>query len=332
MSIENMTDCPDRDFLLRERDAGRLVECLDQGFVRYEDHMGQDSDIIRAARVSYGKGTKATSTDRGLMRYLMRHYHSTPFEMCEVKFHVFVPMDCWRQWIRHRTASVNEYSTRYSEAIDAMQTTDKWRLQATANRQGSSGLLEEWPEGWTSTRDGVSNADGFAIQQIGIGPLTPGEFLTMRERNYQQAARALYKERLALGVAREQARKDLPLSTYTTAYWKVDLHNLFNFLRLRMDSHAQAEIREFANALFKLTEPLFPLACEAFQDYVLNGMRLSRMDIDVLRRLLAGEKDHVALCESVGMSKKGELPEFEAKAAKLGLTLPASMAVNSTTT
>src|SRR5262245_58039165 len=185
---------------------------LDDGFVCLVDLMGDDQAIVQAARVSYGEGTRKVSDDRGLIRYLLRHRHTTPFEMAELKLLVRVPMDCWRQWIRHRTANVNEYSTRYSLAIDAAQSTapDEWRTQATGNRQGSGEML--------GTADGAR--------------------LSAAEAEYQDKARALYNERIELGVAREQARKDLPLSTYTEAYWKIDLHNLLHFLALRMDSHA----------------------------------------------------------------------------------------------
>ena len=176
---------------------------LNDGFVRLVDVLGDDLSINQAARVSYGAGTKRRSQDEELIRYLMRHRHTSPFEMCEIKLHVRVPMDCWRQWIRHRTANVNEYSTRYSVAIDAMATTepDQWRLQAKGNRQGSEGNLDA----------------------------ETGRILSEGEQNIQQACRRVYEERLKAGVAREQARKDLPLSTYTEAYWKIDLHNLFRF-------------------------------------------------------------------------------------------------------
>jgi thymidylate synthase (FAD) len=203
------------------------------------------------------------SDDRGLIRYLLRHRHTTPFEMAEVKLLVRVPMDCWRQWIRHRTANVNEYSTRYSLAINAMQTTthDGWRTQAVQNRQGSSGVVDE--------RQGAA--------------------LSASEAEFQERARALYEERIALGVAREQARKDLPLSTYTEAYWKVDLHNLLHFLALRMDSHAQWEIREYATTIGEqIMKPLFPIVWEAFVDYRLEGVFLSRLERDVIVRLVAG--------------------------------------------
>ncbi len=232
------------------------------GFVCLVDVMGNDSSVVQAARVSYGKGTKKVSDDRTLIRYLLRHRHTTPFEMAEVKLLVRVPMDCWRQWIRHRTANVNEYSTRYSEAIDAAQTTppDQWRTQAASNRQGSGDPL----------------------------PVDVGERLTAAETELQQGVRKAYDERLEAGVAREQARKDLPLCTYTEAYWKIDLHNLLHFLSLRMDSHAQLEIREFATAIgHEIVKPLFPVVWEAFEDYRLGAAFFTRLEIGVVSRLMA---------------------------------------------
>lgn len=235
---------------------------LDDGFVCLVDCMGDDSAVVQAARVSYGEGTQRVSDDRTLIRYLMRHRHSTPFEMAELKFLVRVPMDCWRQWIRHRTANVNEYSTRYSVAIDSMQATTEgeWRTQAEQNRQGSGGAI----------------------------PVDVGRQLSADEHHFQVAARQIYQKRLEAGVAREQARKDLPLSTFTEAYWKIDLHNLLHFLALRMDAHAQLEIRAYATAIGeKVVQPLFPLVWEAFRDYRLEGMFLSRLDREVIDRLVA---------------------------------------------
>jgi thymidylate synthase (FAD) len=240
---------------------------LNDGFVCLVDVMGDDSSVVQAARVSYGAGTKKVSDDRTLIRYLLRHRHTTPFEMAEVKLLVRVPMDCWRQWIRHRTASVNEYSTRYSVAIDSMQTTEpgEWRSQAVTNRQGSGEPL----------------------------PDELGRKLTDGERQFQSSATKLYQDRLTDGVAREQARKDLPLSTYTEAYWKIDLHNLLNFLALRMDSHAQFEIREYATTIGRqIVQPLFPVVWEAFEDYRLGAWSLSQLEIGVIQRLtmLAGQQ------------------------------------------
>ena len=233
---------------------------LDQGFVCLVDVMGEDSSIVQAARVSYGEGTKKVSDDRTLLRYLMRHQHTTPFEMAEIKLLVRVPMDCWRQWIRHRTASVNEYSTRYSVAIDAVYSIppDAWRTQSESNRQGSGGVCD----------------------------LDAGRSLTDEENALHRYTREVYERRIEQGIARELARKDLPLSTYTEAYWKVDLHNLFRFLGLRMESNAQYEIREYAAAIGeKIVQPLFPHCWEAFLDYQLESLRLSRLEQGVIQRL-----------------------------------------------
>ncbi len=286
---------------------GQAMPVLDDGFVRVVDYMGDDGSIVQAARVSYGQGTKKVSEDRGLLRYLLRHRHTTPFEMCELKLHVRVPMDCWRQWIRHRTANVNEYSTRYSIAIDAAQTTapDAWRLQARSNRQGS---------------------EGFADPQTGAR-------LTASEQELQEHARRVYEERLEAGIAREQARKDLPLSTYTEAYWKVDLHNLLHFLALRMDMHAQEEIRSYAEVIGReIVARWVPLTWEAFEDYRRGGLFLTRLDREILARLTRGEAAAaVAQAEAFGWLQRredGELKphrerrECEAKLAALGLRAP----------
>ena len=193
----------------------------------------------------------------------MRHRHTTPFEMCEIKLHVRVPMDCWRQWIRHRTANVNEYSTRYSVAIDAASRTapDQWRLQNAANRQGSEGRLDP----------------------------AVGARLSAAEGDLQRQARSVYQERLDAGVAREQARKDLPLSTYTEAYWKVDLHNLLHFLGLRADSHAQEEIRAYATLIGEqVVSRWVPLTWEAYLDYRAGGLLLTRAEREIAACLNAG--------------------------------------------
>ena len=259
-TAENAAAPIDRQALLNEL-RWKKFPVLDDGFVCLVDIMGDDSSIVQAARVSYGEGTKKASDDRTLIRYLLRQRHTTPFEMVELKFLVRVPMDCWRQWIRHRTANVNEYSTRYSIAIDSTQTTpvDEWRSQSQTNRQGSESYL----------------------------PADVGERLTATERELQEHTRRVYQERLDLGVAREQARKDLPLSTYTEAYWKVDLHNLLHFLSLRMDSHAQLEIREYSAAIGrKIVQPLLPMVWEAFEDYRLHASGLSRLEIGCIQRLM----------------------------------------------
>jgi thymidylate synthase (FAD) len=286
--------------------VGHQFPVLDDGFVRVIDYMGSDDSIVQAARISYGAGTKRVSEDRGLIRYLMRHRHSTPFEMCEIKLHVRVPMDCWRQWIRHRTANVNEYSTRYSEAIDASQQTaaGEWRAQSSANRQGSGERL----------------------------PVEAGSSLTERERELHQLARDVYSERLLAGVAREQARKDLPLSTYTEAYWKIDLHNLLHFLSLRMDSHAQYEIRAYAELIGReIVSKWCPLAWEAFLDYRLNSVTLSEIEVTVIQKLcandVAGAAESLRAKGLLEIGTKGLLPnrerdELDCKLDKLGLAKP----------
>jgi thymidylate synthase (FAD) len=285
---------------------GQCFNVLDDGFVRIVDYMGSDESIVQAARVSYGAGTKRIHEDRGLIRYLMRHYHTTPFEMCELKLHVRVPMDCWRQWIRHRTANVNEYSTRYSIAIDAAQTTapTSWRKQSSANRQGSGGLLN----------------------------IETGTQLSQKEAAFHHIARELYEERLAFGIAREQARKDLPLSTYTEAYWKIDLHNLFHFLALRMDEHAQAEIRAYAEVIgTDIVQRWCPLAWEAFVDYRLKSLTLSRIEIEIIRALTQGASEQAitlardaALVPSAGEQprRNRERDELESKIIALGFPIP----------
>jgi thymidylate synthase (FAD) len=279
---------------------------LDDGFVCLVDVMGDDQAVVQAARVSYGEGTKKVSDDRGLIRYLMRHRHTTPLEMVELKFLCRVPMDTWRHWIRHRTANVNEYSTRYSLAIDAAQHTlpDQWRTQATTNRQGSEGAL----------------------------PPDVGAELTASEAELLAKARELYEKRIAMGVAREQARKDLPLSTYTEAYWKIDLHNLLHFLALRMDEHAQLEVREYAATMGEqILKPLFPLVWEAFVDYRRQSMFLSRLDVELIARLTqrvaaagratATDDDFMAVQDPtwVDMTRNRERDECRDKLIRLGI-------------
>jgi thymidylate synthase (FAD) len=289
-----------------EEILGKPFKVLHDGFIRLIDYMGDDSAIVQAARVSYGAGTKKVHEDRGLIRYLMRHMHTTPLEMCELKIHVRVPMDHWRQWIRHRTANVNEYSTRYSIAIDECHHTEphEWRHQAAGNRQGSSGA--------------IGSVDG--------------GFLSENESLVQKRAREEYNRRIEMGVAREQARKDLPLSTFTEAYWKIDLHNLLHFLALRMDSHAQKEIRDYANVLGnEIVARWCPAAWEAFVDYRLEAMRLSRLDIRMIASISTGSIARVIedghqwgwLDRDGTPSKKSrERDEFEAKAKNLGITIP----------
>jgi thymidylate synthase (FAD) len=286
---------------------GQPITVLDEGFVRVVDYMGDDAAIVQAARVSYGKGTKRVNEDRALIRYLMRHDHTTPFEMCEIKLHVRVPMDIWRQWIRHRTANVNEYSTRYSEAIDAAQRTapGAWRTQSSMNRQGSAGVLAE----------------------------DAGARLTAEEADLQDRARQVYEARLAAGVAREQARKDLPLATFTEAYWKIDLHNLLHFLELRMEAHAQQEIRDYATTIGeRVVARWVPLAWEAFLDYRRGATRFSKAETAIIAAIAGGDGEAaIRRAEAEGWlprladgALKGNLEraEFEEKLAALGLQSP----------
>ena len=280
---------------------GKQFPVLNDGFVRLIDYLGDDSSIVQAARVSYGKGTKKRSQDKELIRYLIRHRHTSPFEMCELKLHVRVPMDCWRQWIRHRTASVNEYSTRYSIAIDATVKTapDEWRGQDFVNRQGSVGFLD---------------AD-------------KGKELTDQETEIQAACRDLYNDRIDSGVAREQARKDLPLCTYTEAYWKIDLHNLMNFLHLRMKLNAQHEIRQYANTIgYEIVSKWVPATWKAFLDYRLNSLLLSSYETDLLS--LIGTVIEKMQSDGYLKSKDGvlkpnlEAMEFESKLETLNIPIP----------
>lgn len=229
---------------------------LDDGFVCLVDAMGTDDDICDAARVSYGAGTTKSSNNPSLIDYLMRHQHMSPFEMVELKFLVRVPMDIWRQWVRHRTASINEYSTRYSEAIDSMAKTDpmKWRKQAANNKQGSEGTLDA----------------------------SIGQELSKEEADLHQRIRDFYQKCLDLGVAREQARKNLPLCTYTEAYWKCDLRNILHFLELRLDSHAQDEIRKYAFEISRIVRELFPLTLGAWERHCSGAVTLSQPELKVL--------------------------------------------------
>lgn len=284
-----------------------------QGFVRLVDAFGSDDRVVEAARLTAQTEGKDFDDDRTLLRYLMRHLHTTPLEFGEIVVHIRVPMDCWRQWVRHRTASINEYSTRYSEAIDAQCRTppDAWRLQSQSNRQGSSGdAVKSWPEGWQVTVDGAVRRsrryeniqeDGFTEMtnpgEVGDSPtdVTPGKYLSAREQYLHELATDVYNERIAFGVAKEVARKDLPLSTFTEAYWKIDVHNLLHFLALRMDSHAQQEIRDYATVIGEqIVAKLFPVTWEAFLDYRFHAMPLTRLDVEVIRRMVQGAGESAA--------------------------------------
>lgn len=238
------------------------IKVLNHGFVRLVEHMGNDDSIVQAARVSYGKNTKKINEDKGLIRYLLRHAHTTPLEMVEFKFHVRMPIFVARQWIRHRTANVNEYSGRYSEMPELFYVPEPERLtkQSTTNRQGSSDELVENPE----HQSHLFYADA-------------------------KEAHVDYKARLETGMSRELARICLPLSQYTEMYWKIDLHNLFHFLKLRLDSHAQYEIRVYGEAMAEMVKNICPIAWEAFEDYKLHSLMLSRLEIKTLSGFLGKE-------------------------------------------
>lgn len=265
----------------------QAIPVLDHGFLRVVDYMGDDSAIVQAARVSYGRGTRAANEDRGLIRYLMRHRHSTPFEMCEIKYHVKLPIFVARQWIRHRTSNVNEYSARYS-ILDRefyIPAPEHLAAQSSVNRQGRGSVLQG-PEAARVLdllrEDATRNYDHYA------------EML-----NEDEAGNPLDPERQ--GLARELARMNLTLNTYTQWYWKTDLHNLFHFLSLRADSHAQYEIRAYAEAMLTTVEAWVPIAYAAFRDYRLGAVTLSAQMIGIVRRLLAGES---VAQEGSGLSKR----------------------------
>jgi len=249
---------------------------LDHGFVRLVDHMPQvdlDTSIVQAARVSYGDGTKTSRGDRGLIRYLLRHWHTTPFEMVEFKFHIKMPIYIARQHLRHRTASVNELSARYSVVPREYYDPGTYRGQSTVNHQGSEGVVD------------VKGVDTTSALEHAFG---------------------VYDQLLEQGVCREQARGTLPQSTYTEFYWKINLHNLMHYLQLRMDHHAQQEIREYAEAIYALVEPLVPITMEAFRDFRVNGMFLTGPEIEALR---TGKE----------IESPGERREFEEKKKILGI-------------
>lgn len=244
---------------------------------RLIDHMGSDSAIVQAARVSYGAGTKSVSDDRALIRYLMRHKHTTPFEMVEFKFRIRAPIFVARQWLRHRTASVNEISARYSIIQNDFFLPEELRKQSTNRGQGG-----EEPLGEASAN------------------------LLLKQKASCDMAFHTYAELLAKGTARELARAHLPQSTFTEFYWKIDLHNLLHFLKLRIDDHAQKEIRDLANKVYELIKPIVPVTCEAFEDFVLGSVTLSRVEIEALRGNALVHAPRV-------IPGKGENAEFEEK-------------------
>jgi thymidylate synthase (FAD) len=278
----------------------QALPVLDHGFVRVVDYMGDDGAVVQAARVSYGRGTKAVSEDRGLIRYLMRHRHSTPFEMCEIKYHVKLPIFVARQWIRHRTANVNEYSARYSVMDREFYIPEPEQLaaQSAVNRQGRGEVLEGEDAALVLDmlrEDAARNYDHYAWM--------------LNEDEEGQPA-----EKGRSGLARELARMNLTLNTYTQWYWKTDLHNLLHFLSLRADAHAQYEIRVYAEAMLKTVEAWVPHCHEAFRDYRMGAAMLSAQMLSIVKRMLDGE---VVTQETSGLSKREwrELMEILDRAA-----------------
>ena len=266
---------------------GKEFPCLDHGFVRLIDYMGSDESIVQAARVSYGKGTKQIHQDRGLIRYLMRHQHTTPFEMVEFKFHCKLPIFVARQWIRHRTASVNEYSLRYSEAPNEfyLPEPDVIRLQSTTNRQGRSDET--------------------------VPPELQEKVLSILKRHTQRLWED-YQELEHLEIARELARISLPVSLYTEWYWKINLHNLLHFLKLRLDPTAQYEIRVYAEAIAEIVKIAAPLTWEAFEDFILYSKQFSRQELALISTALNAlpvPPNWEALAQATGLSAR-EVIEF----------------------
>ena len=260
---------------------------LDHGFIRVVDYMGDDASVVQAARVSYGKGTKKVSTDAGLIKYLMRHWHSTPFEMCEIKYHIKLPIFIARQWIRHRTANVNEYSARYS-ILDKefyLPATEHLAAQSQNNRQGRGNVIEG-----EKAKQVLDLLKGDAEQTY---------------KNYEMMLNERYDgsviDENAVGLARELARMNLTLNTYTQWYWKTDLLNLMNFLRLRADHHAQYEIRAYADVMLDTVKKWVPITYEAFMDYRVGGTEISSKGKEVIKKLIKG--DTINLDQS-GLSKR----------------------------
>jgi thymidylate synthase (FAD) len=300
-------------------DARREIRVHEYGFIALVDVMPRlvpagadgratgDGAIVQAARVSYGQGTKKISEDRGLIRYLLRHRHTTPFEMVEFKFHVAMPIFVARQWIRHRTASVNEYSGRYSVMPDHFYRPDPHaiRKQSSTNKQGGE-------EAFGNDHHTISSSDARLAGPESVSvDSTPAAFLA-----YLDEAEALYEKYRALterGVSRELARIGLPVSVYTQWYWKCDLHNILRFLSLRMDKHAQAEIRDYALAMHALIEPIVPITMEAWRDYAFESVHLSRLEAEAIREIAAGGPG------TLDTDNTREQREWEVKRKALGL-------------
>ena len=263
------------------------IPILDHGFIRVVDYMGDDTSIVQAARVSYGKGTIKVSTDAGLIKYLMRHWHSTPFEMCEIKYHVKLPIFIARQWIRHRTANVNEYSARYS-ILDKefyLPAPEHLATQSKSNRQGRGDVLEG------------ENAKQVLDLLKSDAEKTYSNYETMLNEKYDGTV----IDESKTGLARELARMNLTLNTYTQWYWKTDLLNLMNFLKLRADDHAQYEIRTYADAMLETVKKWVPITYDAFMDYRVGGTEVSAKGKSIIQKLIKGEEVNI---ESSGLSKR----------------------------
>lgn len=258
----------------------RYISVLDHGFVGLVEHMGSDSSIAQSARVSYGEGTKKVSEDRNLIRYLIRHKHTSPLEMVEFRFHIKMPIFVARQWVRHRTANINEYSGRYSVMSDEfyIPELDRIQPQSKTNNQGSAGKLSDKEANFCQSimRDNASSClDSYRLllNDYSVSKIESDVHFTGEKEERQ-------------GVSRELSRIVLPVSNYTEMYWKLDLHNLFHFLNLRLDSHAQWEIQQYGEAIYNLIKPILPISCEAFEDYIRGGTNLSKMEMDFIKDIM----------------------------------------------
>lgn len=311
----------------------KYIPVLDSGFVGLVDHMGDDEAIVRAARVSYGKGTRKSNEDRGLIRYLMRKRHTSPFEMCEIKLHIKAPIFVFRQLVRHRTASLNEYSGRYSVMSDEfyMPSFDSLKPQSQTNKQGREGELSDKAKCGIQWLLDAHYDNSYKVYEALIK--SASEYADYAERR-RDVIYDMYEpgdgwfEEDYPGLARELARIALPVANYSELYWKQDLHNLLHLMKLRRDGdHAQAEIVDYAEAIYQICKPLFPLTIEAWEDYIWHAQTFSRMEVELLKEMLAacrGEpvfflQDAIksagsekAFAEKMGMTAR-ELTEFRAK-------------------
>lgn len=262
------------------------IAVLDHGFIGIVDVMGTDGSIVQAARVSYGKGTKTVNGDRGLIRYLVRHRHTSPLEMCEIKFHIRMPILVARQWIRHRTANVNEESARYSEMTDDfyMPEFEVIQPQSSDNKQGRSGTLSNKNKSGVQWIINAAYEHALSAYKILLGNKDK-ELCENWYDIYSKDSNILNND--FEGIARELARTTMPVGAYTEMYWKLDLHNLMHFMHLRQDEHAQYEIRVFSDAMYELLKERFPIAIEAYNDYIRHSYNLSRMDREILSSFIS---------------------------------------------